>query len=140
MKKYLTVLKSIYLIYNNIIIRNNMVLYIIRRLLMMIPMFIGITIICFIVIHLAPGDAAEMRAVTPNFTFSMKRPDDGWNITIEELAKIVKAENQKLTNEFQRRIWSDTTTPAKANIMHYHTLWKRIAAKLGWSYSKEKTR
>lgn len=92
-------------------------------------------------IYLAVGnDAAEMRAVTPNFTFSMKRPDDGWNITIEELAKIVKAENQKLTNEFQRRIWSDTTTPAKANIMHYHTLWKRIAAKLGWSYSKEKTR
>ena len=27
----------------------------------MIPMFIGITIICFIVIHLAPGDAAEIR-------------------------------------------------------------------------------
>lgn len=27
----------------------------------MIPMFIGITIICFVVIHLAPGDAAEMR-------------------------------------------------------------------------------
>lgn len=28
----------------------------------MVPMMIGITIICFIVIHLAPGDAAEMRA------------------------------------------------------------------------------
>lgn len=39
-----------------------MLLYSIRRLLAMIPMFIGITIICFIVIHLSPGDAAEMRA------------------------------------------------------------------------------
>ena len=39
-----------------------MLTYTIRRLLMMIPMFIGITIICFIVIHLAPGNAAEMRA------------------------------------------------------------------------------
>ena len=39
-----------------------MLKYTIRRLLMMIPMFIGITIICFIVIHLAPGNAAEMRA------------------------------------------------------------------------------
>ena len=39
-----------------------MLSYTIRRLLMMIPMFIGITIICFIVIHLAPGNAAEMRA------------------------------------------------------------------------------
>lgn len=36
--------------------------YILKRLLEMIPMMIGITIICFIVIHLAPGDAAEMRA------------------------------------------------------------------------------
>lgn len=35
--------------------------YIFKRLLIMIPMFIGITIICFVVIHLAPGDAAEMR-------------------------------------------------------------------------------
>ncbi len=39
-----------------------MVRYTIKRLLAMIPMFIGITIICFIVIHLAPGDAAEIRA------------------------------------------------------------------------------
>ena len=39
-----------------------MLSYTIRRLLMMIPMFIGITIICFIVIHLAPVNAAEMRA------------------------------------------------------------------------------
>lgn len=39
-----------------------MVRYTIKRLLVMIPMFIGITIICFIVIHLAPGNAAEIRA------------------------------------------------------------------------------
>lgn len=39
-----------------------MVIYILRRLLGMIPMFIGITIICFVVIHLTPGDAAEIRA------------------------------------------------------------------------------
>lgn len=38
-----------------------MTLYIIKRLLLMIPMLIGITIICFVVIHLTPGDAAEMR-------------------------------------------------------------------------------
>ena len=39
-----------------------MLQYTLKRLLAMIPMFIGITIICFIVIHLAPGDAAEIRA------------------------------------------------------------------------------
>ena len=92
-------------------------------------------------IYLAVGnDAAEMRAVTPNFTFTMKRPNNGWGIGLDKLKKTVNAENKKLTNEFRQRIWSYTTTPAKASIIHYHTLWKRIAAKLGWSYSKEKTR
>ena len=36
--------------------------YTLKRLFLIISMFIGITIICFIVIHLAPGDAAEIRA------------------------------------------------------------------------------
>ncbi len=39
-----------------------MIKYILRRMLGMIPMFIGITVICFVVIHLSPGDAAEIRA------------------------------------------------------------------------------
>lgn len=39
-----------------------MLSYIVRRLLAMIPMFIGITLVCFVVIHLSPGDAAEIRA------------------------------------------------------------------------------
>lgn len=50
-----------------------MLLYSIRRLLAMIPMFIGITIICFIVIHLSPGDAAEMRvAMGPKYSETAK--------------------------------------------------------------------
>ena len=36
--------------------------YTLKRLFFFFSMFIGITIICFIVIHLAPGDAAEIRA------------------------------------------------------------------------------
>ncbi len=39
-----------------------MIKYTLHRLLGMIPMIIGITIICFIVIHLSPGDAAEIKA------------------------------------------------------------------------------
>lgn len=86
------------------------------------------------------NDVEEMRAVTPNFTFTMKRPNNGWGIDLEKLKKVVTVENKRLINEFRKRIWSATTTPTKASIIHYHTLWKRIADKLGWSYSKEKTR
>ena len=35
--------------------------YLTRRLLFMIPMFIGITMICFAVIHLAPGSPTDMQ-------------------------------------------------------------------------------
>jgi peptide/nickel transport system permease protein len=36
--------------------------YIVQRLVLLIPTFIGITLIGFLVMHLAPGDPAELRA------------------------------------------------------------------------------
>ena len=39
-----------------------MLKYTVTRLLMMIPAFFGITVVCFIVIHLAPGDHASRLA------------------------------------------------------------------------------
>jgi peptide/nickel transport system permease protein len=39
-----------------------MTAYILQRLLLMIPTFFGITLIAFTIIHLAPGDPAELRA------------------------------------------------------------------------------
>jgi len=38
-----------------------MPMYIIKRLLMMIPLLIGITLVSFVVIHLAPGDPVEIE-------------------------------------------------------------------------------
>jgi peptide/nickel transport system permease protein len=39
-----------------------MLIYLVQRLLLLIPTFLGITFIAFFVIHLAPGDPAELRA------------------------------------------------------------------------------
>ncbi len=36
--------------------------YLVQRLLLLIPTFIGVTLIGFLVMHLAPGDPAELRA------------------------------------------------------------------------------
>jgi ABC-type microcin C transport system permease subunit YejB len=36
--------------------------YLIRRFMLMIPTFIGITLIAFMIMRLAPGDPAELRA------------------------------------------------------------------------------
>lgn len=85
------------------------------------------------------NDLAEMRAVTPNYTFIMKRPDVGWG-DYKEIEKIIDKENKKLRREFGNRINNDTLTPGQANITHYHFLWKRVSKLLGWEYSKLKTR
>lgn len=84
-------------------------------------------------------DLAEMRAVTPNFTFAMKRPEAGWG-DYKEAIKVINEENKKLQNEFQIRIYGGTLTPNQANATHYHILWKRVSKRLGWEYSKSKTR
>ena len=36
--------------------------YLLQRSLLMIPTFIGITLIVFLIVRLAPGDPAELRA------------------------------------------------------------------------------
>ncbi|QNO15692.1 ABC transporter permease [Alkalicella caledoniensis] len=42
--------------------------YLIRRLLQMIPLFFGITIVSFSIVHLAPGSPVDLLAGDPNIT------------------------------------------------------------------------
>ena len=50
-----------------------MISYIIKRLLFMIPLLIGITIICFVVMHLAPGSPTDMETqMNPRVSAEMK--------------------------------------------------------------------
>ena len=85
-------------------------------------------------------NVSEMRAVTPNYTFAMKRPEEGWGITISKFEKLVNRENNKLRVEFTARINNNTLSPTMASVVHYHILWKRISGKMGWNYTKAKTR
>lgn len=50
-----------------------MISYIVKRLLFMIPLLIGITIICFVVMHLAPGSPTDMETqMNPRVSAEMK--------------------------------------------------------------------
>lgn len=86
------------------------------------------------------NDVAEIRAVTPNYTFSLKRPEKGWGVDIEKLISDYSKEDRKLKNEFGKRIQKGTLTVTQANATHYHILAKRICKKYGWEYMKGKTR
>lgn len=85
-------------------------------------------------------DLAEMRAVTPNYTFIMKRPENGWGLSIDEASKAIDRLDTKIHEDFQNRIENGTTTIKKASTVHYHRLWQEVSKECGWLYSKKKTR
>lgn len=50
-----------------------MISYLIKRLVFMIPLLIGISIICFVVMHLAPGSPTDMETqMNPRVSAEMK--------------------------------------------------------------------
>ena len=91
------------------------------------------------------NDTAEIRAVTPTFTFSMKRPKNGWGISILEvnesfilMEREVKSQmltmiSKAKTNEEQERAIE------RAEILHHHLIWKKFAEKYGIKYTKTKS-
>jgi len=55
-----------------------MLRYLLKRLAILVPTFIGITVVCFLVIHLAPGEPTSMQAelnpkITPEAIQQLKR-------------------------------------------------------------------
>lgn len=85
-------------------------------------------------------NAKEMRAVTPTYTFSIKRPKGGWGVSAREAAKAF--ENADRTVEKQGRNylyqtkWNESNI-ARAEVTHYHKVMKILAKKYGWDYSKK---
>lgn len=86
------------------------------------------------------NDIAEIRAVTPNFTFIMRRPKNGWGLTVEEAAVEMNKVERVIETDLRERIYRNTTTVAKASVVHYHRLWTEFSKKFGIEYSKSKTR
>lgn len=86
------------------------------------------------------NDVMEMRAVTPNYTFVLKRPQKGWNVSWMEVEEEAKKINKMIREDYNERIEKGIATIQQASITHWHRLWKEISKKYGWEYSKSKTR
>jgi hypothetical protein len=88
------------------------------------------------------NDLAEIRAVTPLYTFSMKRPESGWGKfkDLRSFRTAMNRQNKIIREELMKAVENEYITPEQAGIIHYHLLWKRVAKKQGWNYSKRKTR
>ena len=86
------------------------------------------------------SNAQEIRAVTPTYTFSMRRPKDGWNATEKEIRSVYRIVNDAIKTKLQGYIDDVDTNDAinRANALHFHMVNRRVAQEFGWTYTKKK--
>lgn len=88
-------------------------------------------------------DVAEIRAVTPTYTFSMRRPESGWGVTRQDFKTAYELESKRLVREGNRYIDAAKTQKERdrritmCRVTHAHTMAMRMASKYGWIYSKK---
>ena len=83
-------------------------------------------------------NAAEIRAVTEKYTFSMKRPKTGWGVSGGSFIKEYNKEHKKVWSGVSKRIKSGTLDRLLATADH--TIMKTLSKKYGWDYSKKKNK
>ena len=86
------------------------------------------------------SDMAEVRAVTPNYTFSLKRPQKGWGIDEDGFLRQYEAFDDSLDKECRRLIKDGIISVNQINAAYYHLLNKQLSKKFGWSYEKKRTK
>ena len=85
------------------------------------------------------NDVAEIRAVTPTYTFVLKRPEKGWGISYIDANNSYLSMESKVMSELSKIIeksgYSDESM-RRANILHNHLIMKRFAKKHHLEYGK----
>lgn len=85
-------------------------------------------------------NAKEMRAVTPTYTFSVKRPKGGWGVSADVASKAFADANRTVSKQEHSYLtktgWNESNI-ARAEVTHFHKVMKILAKKYGWDYSKK---
>lgn len=85
-------------------------------------------------------NAKEMRAVTPTYTFSVKRPKGGWGVSADVASKAFADANRTVSKQGHSYLtktgWNESNI-ARAEVTHFHKVMKILAKKYGWDYSKK---
>lgn len=86
-------------------------------------------------------DLSEIRAVTPNYTFVLKRPEKGWGVTPDDFLGTHRSIDKSIREEgdaYVGKMGYSESSCDRASIVHFHKLNKRLAKKFGWEYSKHR--
>lgn len=83
-------------------------------------------------------DAQEIRAVTPTYTFSVKRPPEGWGTNATNLWLAFGEAERQVRNRLNSYVWRRNTDDAvaRAETLHHHLVLKQLAKRFGWKYTK----
>jgi hypothetical protein len=85
-------------------------------------------------------NAREIRAVTPTYTFSIKRPKGGWGVSAEKIRSAFNDAENKVDRALRRYLdrwgWSENAVN-RANAVKAHKINKILAAQFGWNYTKK---
>jgi hypothetical protein len=87
----------------------------------------------------AVGDLAEIRVVTADWRFSLRRPPDGWDLRY--FRHLIEPAYHRLWEEVLQELLlavnDDRIPGADAAALHLHEVWVRIASELGLQYRRE---
>lgn len=89
-------------------------------------------------------NAREIRAVTPTYTFSLKRPAKGWGVSYSAIKTLLNRASYSLSRRNETYILGNdyshynTTRAEREAVTHWHTVMKEAAKTFGWIYTKKK--
>lgn len=83
----------------------------------------------------------EISAVTPTYTFSVKRPKNGWGVSLKQVKSAYDRAERKVKIEMKKylnKVGRTGISYDRANISYYNRITKLFADKFGWEYSHRK--
>lgn len=86
-------------------------------------------------------NAKEIRAVTPTYTFSIKRPKGGWGGSPESIGKAFSKTSSEVEREmhgYLAKVGYNKAGIERAEATHFHRVMQKMAKQYGWDYSKKK--
>ena len=93
------------------------------------------------------NDLKEIRAVTPTYTWSLRRPKGGWGDTREimsalrsnDITGITKAQNYAWKQQTSNRRRAEEVTD-RANVVTQYQGMKELAKRFGWEFTRRKVK
>ena len=84
-------------------------------------------------------NAKEIRAVSPTYTFSIRRPEGGWGVSASQVLSEWQNEYNRFVNANREYARSSREALGRVNAVASHQATRTIAKKYGFTYTRRKS-